>query len=212
MLGLEFTGGPRPRSSASTTLLPQTQCTRCGYPGCRPYAQAIAAGEADINRCPPGGEATIVALAALTGKPVREPLDPACGAHGPLAVARIDEAACIGCTLCIDACPVDAIIGAPKRMHAVLASQCTGCELCVAALPGRLHRARARPDAHGRRTTPLPRGAPPRAQRAASPAASGSRDRAHGRRSRDDAERDARRARVAERSRARARGAPARRA
>ena len=115
-------------------LLPQTQCTRCGYAGCRPYAAAIAAGDAAINRCPPGGVETIVALAALTGRPA-EALDPGCGAHGPLVVARIDEAACIGCTLCIAACPVDAILGAAKRMHTVLASQCTGCALCVPPCP-----------------------------------------------------------------------------
>lgn len=115
-------------------LLPQTQCTRCGYAGCRPYAEAIVAGNADINRCPPGGEATIAALAALTGREAR-PLDPHCGAHGPLLAAAIDETRCIGCTLCIAACPVDAIIGAPKRMHAVLPSLCTGCELCVPPCP-----------------------------------------------------------------------------
>ena len=115
-------------------LLPQTQCTRCGYHACRPYAEAIAAGTADINRCPPGGPQTIVALAELTGRPV-QPLDAACGTEGPPTVARIDEAACIGCTLCIAACPVDAIIGAAKRMHAVLPSLCTGCELCVAPCP-----------------------------------------------------------------------------
>jgi electron transport complex protein RnfB len=115
-------------------LLPQTQCTRCGYPACRPYAEAIAAGAADINRCPPGGPQVIIALAALTGRPV-QPIDPACGTHGPLSVARIDESACIGCTLCIAACPVDAIIGGAKRMHAVLPSLCTGCELCVPPCP-----------------------------------------------------------------------------
>ncbi|MEO7498425.1 MAG: RnfABCDGE type electron transport complex subunit B, partial [Casimicrobiaceae bacterium] len=98
-------------------LLPQTQCARCGFPACRPYADAVAAGSADINRCPPGGTATIAALGELTGRPAR-PLDPSCGAHSPLALAQIDEAACIGCTLCIAACPVDAIVGAPKRMHA----------------------------------------------------------------------------------------------
>ena len=114
--------------------LPQTQCTRCGYDGCRPYAEAIAAGDAAINRCPPGGDAVIAALAALTKQP-RASLDPACGTHGPLEVAAIDEALCIGCRLCIDACPVDAIIGAPKRMHAVLPSLCSGCELCVAPCP-----------------------------------------------------------------------------
>ena len=115
-------------------LLPQTQCTRCGYPACRPYADAIAAGAADINRCPPGGDATIAALAALTGRRAVA-LDPACGEHASLRVARIDEAACIGCTLCIAACPVDAIVGARLRMHTVLASQCTGCELCLPPCP-----------------------------------------------------------------------------
>jgi electron transport complex protein RnfB len=115
-------------------LLPQTQCTRCGYPACRPYAEAIADGVADINRCPPGGTATIVALAALTGRDAR-PLDPTCGVEGPRLRAEIDEAACIGCTLCISACPVDAIIGAPKRMHDVLGTLCSGCDLCVEPCP-----------------------------------------------------------------------------
>ena len=115
-------------------LLPQTQCTRCGYAACRPYAEAIAAGEAPINRCPPGGPETIVALAALTTRPAL-PLDPACGTYGPLQVARIDEDTCIGCTLCIAACPVDAILGAAKRMHTVLPSLCTGCALCVPPCP-----------------------------------------------------------------------------
>lgn len=115
-------------------VLPQTQCTRCGYNGCRPYADAIAEGSAGINRCPPGGDAVIAELAALTGRAPR-PLDPNCGEHGPLLVAVIDEAACIGCTLCIQACPVDAIIGAQKRMHAILPSLCSGCELCVAPCP-----------------------------------------------------------------------------
>ena len=126
---------------ATTTLaqridrvLPQTQCTRCGYPGCRPYAEAVAEGSADVNRCPPGGYDVIVALAALTGRESK-PLDPACGEQGPLLVAVIDERACIGCTLCIQACPVDAIIGAQKRMHAVLPTLCSGCELCVAPCP-----------------------------------------------------------------------------
>ncbi|HEX4883774.1 MAG TPA: RnfABCDGE type electron transport complex subunit B [Casimicrobiaceae bacterium] len=114
--------------------LPQTQCTRCGYDGCRPYAEALAAGAADVNRCPPGGPQTIRALAQIAGREAK-PLDRSCGAHEPLRLARIDEARCIGCTLCIDACPVDAILGAPKRMHAVLAAQCTGCELCVAPCP-----------------------------------------------------------------------------
>jgi electron transport complex protein RnfB len=115
-------------------LLPQTQCTRCGYDGCRPYAEAMAAGEANVNRCPPGGPQAIAALAQAAGRePV--PLAPECGEHRPLAVARIDEARCIGCTLCIDACPVDAILGGAKRMHVVLASLCSGCELCVAPCP-----------------------------------------------------------------------------
>jgi Na+-translocating ferredoxin:NAD+ oxidoreductase subunit B len=115
-------------------VLPQTQCTRCGYRGCKPYAEAIASGSAKINRCPPGGSQTIVALAAITGLPV-EPLDPTCGEAGPFKLARIDEALCIGCTLCIAACPVDAIIGAAKRMHTVLISACSGCELCIAPCP-----------------------------------------------------------------------------
>ena len=115
-------------------LLPQTQCRRCGYEGCGPYAAAIAAGNADINRCPPGGTDTVDALARLLGR-AAPPLDTSRGAPGPLRVARIDEAACIGCTLCIAACPVEAIIGAQKRMHAVLTSLCSGCELCVAPCP-----------------------------------------------------------------------------
>jgi Na+-translocating ferredoxin:NAD+ oxidoreductase subunit B len=115
-------------------LLPQTQCTRCGFEGCAPYAAAIARTAAPINRCPPGGTATIAALAALTGL-ASAPLDASCGVEGPLAVALIDETRCIGCTLCIAACPVDAIIGGAKRMHAVLPSLCSGCELCVAPCP-----------------------------------------------------------------------------
>lgn len=115
-------------------VLPQTQCTRCGYAGCAPYAQALADGEADLDRCPPGGDAVVIALAALTGRPPK-PVDSARGTPGPLLVALIDESACIGCTLCIAACPVDAIIGAQKRMHAILPSLCSGCELCVAPCP-----------------------------------------------------------------------------
>jgi electron transport complex protein RnfB len=115
-------------------LLPQTQCRDCGYAGCRPYAEAIAAGEADINRCPPGGIATIHALAALLGRPAPA-LDVSRGVPGPSQVARIDERVCIGCTLCIAACPIDAIIGAPKRMHGVLTTLCSGCTLCVAPCP-----------------------------------------------------------------------------
>jgi electron transport complex protein RnfB len=114
--------------------LPQTQCTRCGYPDCRAYAQAMSDGVADINRCPPGGAEGIDRLAALTGRPAR-PLDTDRGVEGPRALAVIDEAWCIGCTLCIKACPVDCIVGASKLMHTVVEAQCTGCELCVPACP-----------------------------------------------------------------------------
>ena len=114
--------------------LPQTQCTRCGYPDCRGYAEAIAAGEAAINRCPPGGAEGIARLAAITGAPV-SPLDTPRGTDGPRLLAVIDEAWCIGCTLCITACPVDCILGAPKRMHTVINDLCTGCELCLPACP-----------------------------------------------------------------------------
>jgi electron transport complex protein RnfB len=115
-------------------LLPQTQCTRCGYPDCRAYATALAAGEAAVDRCPPGGAEGVRRLADALGRAPR-PLDPACGAEGPRRTVFIDERACIGCTLCIQACPVDAIIGAPKRMHAVIEAECTGCELCLPACP-----------------------------------------------------------------------------
>jgi electron transport complex protein RnfB len=115
-------------------LLPQTQCEQCGYHGCRPYAEAIARGEANINQCPPGGAAGIARLAALLGTPVM-PLDPAHGIEKPRTLARIVEADCIGCTKCIQACPVDAIVGAAKLMHTVIADDCTGCELCVPACP-----------------------------------------------------------------------------
>jgi Na+-translocating ferredoxin:NAD+ oxidoreductase subunit B len=115
-------------------LLPQTQCTRCGYPGCRPYAAAIAAAEAAINQCPPGGAATIAALAALLGRAAL-PLNPANGSEGPELVAQIDEDACIGCTRCLPPCPVDAIVGAQRQMHTVVLALCTGCELCIAPCP-----------------------------------------------------------------------------
>ena len=115
-------------------LLPQTQCTRCGYGGCRPYAEAIAAGLAGINQCPPGGAATIEALALLLGR-APLPLNPANGTEGPQLVAQIDEQACIGCARCLPPCPVDAILGAPKQMHTVILALCTGCELCVAPCP-----------------------------------------------------------------------------
>ena len=151
-------------------LLPQTQCTRCGYAGCRPYAEAIASGLAEINQCPPGGSATIEALAALLGRPAR-PLNPAYGVEGAELVAQIDEEACIGCARCLPPCPVDAILGASKQMHTVLLALCTGCELCVAPCPvdciAMVPRAsiaaappapspgdnRARYDAHGARIT-----------------------------------------------------------
>ncbi len=115
-------------------LLPQTQCTKCGYPACRPYAEAIASGEADINQCPPGGIEGVRRLSAVTGRPVI-PINPANGLERPRPVAFIDEALCIGCTLCIQACPVDAILGAAKQMHTILPSLCTGCDLCVAPCP-----------------------------------------------------------------------------
>lgn len=115
-------------------LLPQTQCRRCGYDGCMPYATAIAAGEASINRCPPGGKQTVERLAELTGQPAK-PIAEECGTAWPPKVAYIREPECIGCTRCIEACPVDAIIGAAKQMHTVLADQCTGCELCVPVCP-----------------------------------------------------------------------------
>ena len=115
-------------------LLPQTQCTKCGYNGCRPYADAIAAGDANYNQCPPGGAEGIARLARLLGKPVI-PLNPVNGTEHPRAVAFIDESLCIGCTLCMQACPVDAIVGAQKRMHGVLAALCSGCELCLPACP-----------------------------------------------------------------------------
>lgn len=115
-------------------ILPQTQCGQCSYPGCRPYAEAIAKGEADINQCPPGGEAGIIALADLLGREVK-PLNPENGEEKPIRVAVIDEIVCIGCTLCIQACPVDAILGAAKQMHTVIESECTGCDLCVPPCP-----------------------------------------------------------------------------
>jgi Na+-translocating ferredoxin:NAD+ oxidoreductase subunit B len=115
-------------------LLPQTQCGQCGYAGCMPYAEAVAEGKAPINRCPPGGTRGIAALAELLHLP-SIPLDPACGTEKPRTLALIEEEHCIGCTLCIQACPVDAIVGAAKQMHTVIADQCTGCELCVPPCP-----------------------------------------------------------------------------
>jgi electron transport complex protein RnfB len=125
---------PAPSVRELDRALPQTQCTRCGYPRCRDYAHAIARGDAEINRCPPGGEETIAILARLTGQAALA-LDPECGVHEPRRVAAIDEPRCIGCTKCIQVCPVDAILGSAKLMHAVLAAECTGCELCLPACP-----------------------------------------------------------------------------
>jgi electron transport complex protein RnfB len=119
---------------AIDALLPQTQCRRCRYDSCRAYAEAVAAGQAPINRCPPGGDATVAALADLLGIPALA-IDPSGGLTTSLAIARIDEATCIGCTLCIQACPTDAIVGAAKRMHTVIADRCTGCELCLPPCP-----------------------------------------------------------------------------
>jgi electron transport complex protein RnfB len=123
-----------PLVDAIDKILPQTQCGQCKFPGCRPYAEAIARGEADINQCPPGGEAGIRALAQLLGREPK-PLSAEHGIEKPKLVAVIDEAECIGCTKCIQACPVDAIIGAPKLMHSVISAECTGCELCIAPCP-----------------------------------------------------------------------------
>jgi len=157
-------------TSLIDALLPQTQCTRCGFPTCKAYAAAIAAGTADIDRCPPGGAEGIAALALLLDRAVK-PLDPACGEETAPTVARIDEDVCIGCTKCIQACPVDAIVGSAKRMHTVIEAECTGCGLCLppcpvdcialeaiapaplerAAVLARAARSRARFDARGRR-------------------------------------------------------------
>ena len=122
-------------ADALNAALPQTQCTRCGYPDCRAYANAIAAGDAPINRCPPGGAEGIARLAAITGTLLPLALDPAHGVEGPRRLAVIDEAWCIGCTKCLPACPVDAIVGGPKAMHTVVEPACTGCELCLPACP-----------------------------------------------------------------------------
>jgi Na+-translocating ferredoxin:NAD+ oxidoreductase subunit B len=125
---------PGVTATAVDLLLPQTQCRRCRYDSCRAYAEAVAAGDAAINRCPPGGDETVAALAQLLGTPALA-IDETCGTTTPLATARIDEAECIGCTLCIQACPTDAIVGAAKLMHTVVADRCTGCELCLPPCP-----------------------------------------------------------------------------
>jgi len=116
------------------SLLPNTQCGQCGFPGCRPYAQAVLSGEAEINQCAPGGDATVAAIARLLGKSTAK-IDPAYGVYMPGRVAVIDEPACIGCALCLDACPVDAIVGAHRYTHSVISSECTGCELCLPPCP-----------------------------------------------------------------------------
>ena len=130
-------------------LLPQTQCGQCLFPGCRPYAAAIARGEAEIDRCPPGGPATASALARLLDRPPRAP-DARYGATKPRQVAWIDEERCIGCARCLPVCPVDAIVGAPRLMHTVLAARCTGCELCLAPCPVDCIELRAPPALSGR--------------------------------------------------------------
>ena len=122
------------RIDALDAWLPQTQCAACGYPGCRDYARALARGQTGPNRCPPGGAATLGALARLLGVP-ETPLDPECGPPRARRLARIDESLCIGCTKCIQACPVDAIFGAARLMHTVIAAECTGCELCLPPCP-----------------------------------------------------------------------------
>ncbi|MDP1707501.1 MAG: electron transport complex subunit RsxB [Gammaproteobacteria bacterium] len=123
-----------PLADKIDALLPQTQCGQCSYAGCRPYAEAMAKGEADINQCPPGGETTIVALSELLGREAK-PLNAEHGVSKPKMLAIIDEQRCIGCTLCIQACPVDAILGGAKHMHTVIAAECTGCELCLPPCP-----------------------------------------------------------------------------
>ncbi len=141
VIGLAMVAGLRvlgrkdtPIVDAIDDLLPQTQCGQCGYPGCRPYADAIGGGEAEINQCPPGGETVIRELAQLLGTEPR-PLDETHGVDKPREIALIDETLCIGCKKCILACPVDAILGAPKLMHTVIASECTGCDLCAPVCP-----------------------------------------------------------------------------
>ena len=136
-------------------LLPQTQCGQCTYPGCRPYAEAIAAGDAPINQCPPGGETGIRQLADLLGVEIL-PLNPENGAEREPTVVQIDEETCIGCTLCIQACPVDAILGAPKLMHTVIAAECTGCDLCLPPCPVDCIEVISRPASEGAWSWPRP--------------------------------------------------------
>lgn len=131
---MQATLPPPTLADAIDAALPQTQCTRCGYPDCRSYAQAITVGEARINQCPPGGAEGVARLAQLTGQPA-EPLNPVHGTEGPLRRAIIDEDWCIGCTLCMKACPVDSILGGAKKMHTIIDTLCTGCELCIPVCP-----------------------------------------------------------------------------
>ena len=134
MCNLAVQKSPPTLKDRINAVLPQTQCTRCGYPDCAAYADAIALQGAPINQCPPGGAEGIARLSAITGQPLL-PLNPANGVEGPRAVAVIDEAWCIGCTLCLDACPTDAIFGSNKLMHTVIEPHCTGCELCIPVCP-----------------------------------------------------------------------------
>lgn len=134
MMSVDPAGPGRVLFESVYAALPQTQCTRCGYPDCAAYAQAVASGSAAINQCPPGGVEGVERLAAITGQAAL-PLNPTNGAEGPRSVAVIDEAWCIGCTLCLDACPTDAIVGSNKTMHTVIEPYCTGCELCIPSCP-----------------------------------------------------------------------------
>lgn len=141
------------RAAAIDALLPQTQCTRCGFDGCRPYAEALAAGQAALNRCPPGGATTIDQLAALLGRPVL-PLDETCGHESPPLIAWIEADRCIGCARCLPPCPTDAIIGARRLLHTVITGDCMGCELCVAACPADCITIRPRSAADGPAPSP----------------------------------------------------------
>jgi electron transport complex protein RnfB len=142
-------------ATAIDALLPQTQCMRCGFGGCLPYAAALAAGTTALNRCPPGGARVIAELAALLGRPAL-PLDPDCGTEAPERVALIVAAQCTGCARCLPACPVDAILGARRSLHTVMADWCTGCELCLPACPVDCIRMPERPAAGPTATSPAP--------------------------------------------------------
>lgn len=138
-------------------LLPQTQCGQCGFPGCRPYAAALVAGETELNRCPPGGESLVRELARVLDRPP-QPVNPACGLARPPAVAVIDEPACVGCARCLEACPVDAIVGAPRFLHTIISDECTGCELCLPVCPVDCIVMIPRPARSTAGQTPQPRG------------------------------------------------------